>query len=136
LEFINNRYRNLKALDIQFSRLNMDSIGAEAFYNFDSTSVQVEMRLNKSLDSLAKVAHALPDRQEALRLQNFIESYKMALEDRVAMQNFYKNAPAPEEHDNSQQKIQQLQYEIKARNKHIAELENKVYSLQKKTGLP
>lgn len=124
IELVNTKYLELKALDQQ---------ATDSAIKSNTNGQFIENNISNILDSLSKIARSTNSNQ-SLRLQKFIESYRLTLADRSAM-NAYRTAVLSSGSINSSQKvILQLQMDLAAKNKEIKTLvtELNAVSLDKK----
>ena len=130
LEALNSRYKQLKELDQEYAQ---QATGGASAAN--ELLASAENSVNKSLDSLAVTARSIEDRKLALQLQNFVDAYRFALSDRSAMRVYKIAALTPgksNSNTNGQEALTQMQNEVVARDKRIAELQNQNYSLEQR----
>jgi hypothetical protein len=131
---LNTEYKRLKQLDQQYANKIIDSADASDLIKFNQVIFSTEKKLIKKIDSLESIAETYTDQESADLLHSFIESFRMVVNDRTAMQAFKTTSLLKSStKTDQQQELLKMQNEIQARNSRIVALENQVNSLESKS---
>lgn len=132
VELINTQYKKLKQLDQEYSGSMIDSADAGGLSNLNSDIIKAEKQFLIKIDSLDAIARAYTDKKSSAKLSDFIESFRLVMNDRASMQAFKTAVFSKGNTNTGQQNMLMMQSEIQARNGRITILEKQIRNLETK----